>query len=92
MTLSRRMMNCHIFQGCHLEHPEMTCYLNGELKKNVITVPERPADNNIGKTGPYSISFKRDARNRVTGLIVKDEKLPNIETHYRKRIGHRDFR
>ena len=82
----------HIFQGHNLDDPEMTCHLNCELKNGVITVPERSADNVAGKKAPYSISFKRDAQNHIIGLIVKDENIADEETHYRKNIGHRDFK
>ena len=82
----------HIFQGHHLDDPEMTCQLNCELEKGVITVPELPADNVIGKQGPYSISFKRDEQNHIIGLIVKEANASEEETHYRKNIGHRDFK
>ena len=82
----------HIFQGHHLDDPEMTCHLNCELEKGVITVPELPADNVIGKQGPYSISFKRDEQNHIIGLIVKEANASEEETHYRKNIGHRDFK
>ena len=82
----------HIFQDHHLDDPEMTCHLNCELKNGVITVPERPYDNLIGKQGPYSISFKRDEQNHIIGLIVKDANVADEETHYRKNIGHRDFK
>ena len=83
----------HIFQGHNLDDPEMTCHLNCELKKNgLVTVPERPADNVIGKKGPYSISFKRNEQNHIIGLIVKETNASEEETHYRKNIGHRDFK
>ena len=82
----------HILQGHHLDDPEMTCHLNCELKNGVITVPERPYDNLIGKIDPYSISFKRDEQNHIIGLIVKEAGATEEETHYRKNIGHRDFK
>ncbi len=82
----------HIFQGHNLDDPEMTCHLNCELKNGVITLPERPADNVIGKKSPHSISFKRDEQNHVIGLIMKDANASEEETHYRKDIGHRDFK
>ena len=82
----------HIFQGHNLDDPEMTCHLNCELKNRVVTVPERPADNVIGKKGPYGISFKRDEQNHIIGLIVKETNASEEETHYRKNIGHRDFK
>ena len=69
----------------------MTCHLNCELKNGVITLPERTADNLIGKKGPHSISFKRDAQNHIRGLIVKDANVADVEIHYRKNMGHRDF-
>lgn len=82
----------HIFQGHNLDDPEMTCHLNCELKNGVVTVPELPADNVIGKKGPYSISFKRDEQNHIIGLIVKETNASEEETHYRKNIGHQDFK
>lgn len=81
----------HICQGHHLDDPEMTCHLNCELKNGVITLPERAADNLIGKKGPYSISFKRDEQNHIRGLIVKDANVADVEIHYRKNMGHCDF-
>ena len=82
----------HIFQGHNLDDPEMTCHLNCELKNDVITVSEQAADNVAGKEGPYCISFKRDSQNHIIGLIVKDKNIADEETHYRKNIGHRDFK
>lgn len=82
----------HISQGHHLADPEMTCHLACELNNGVITVPERASDTLTGKKGPYSLSFKRDAQNHIIGLIVKDANIPGEEIHYRKNIGHRDFK
>lgn len=81
-----------IFQGHHLQSPEMSCHLNCELRNGVVIVPECPADTRLGKKGPYCLSFKRDAQNRIIGLIVKDENIPDEEIHFRKNLGSRDFK
>ncbi|MBQ3218388.1 MAG: hypothetical protein IJB33_05905 [Akkermansia sp.] len=79
----------HIFQGHHLDDPSMSCDVNCELNNGVITVPERPAKNIAGKKGPYTISFKRNEQGNISGFVLKDEE---VNIHYRKEIGRRDFR
>lgn len=70
-----------IFQDHYLEDPEMECALNLELRNNTL----------LSQDNQYTLTFKHDSTGKVTGVIKKYKDDPT-EYHFRKSIGHRDFR
>lgn len=70
-----------VFQGHHMEDPEIECLLNTELRGDCLYAPDNR----------YVLRFKRDAAGKIVGFIKK-YRDDETEYHFRRKIGHADFR
>lgn len=70
-----------VFQDHHMEDPEIECLLNTELRGDCLYAPDNR----------YVLRFKRDAAGKIVGFIKK-YRDDETEYHFRREIGHSDFR